>query len=125
MPELQTAFADLQAIIEALNHAETSPEAAQQLAHWLGQKLGSTLIALVNLESSDLQYYTSQGFAPPDTLIRWMQSPDSWLNWQGWHAPRWHTMADPIIELASDEAGLLLPLRYAGSVRGMIWLAVK
>src|SRR5689334_4431229 len=125
MSEFQTTIANLQAITEALNHAEAAPEAAQQLAHWLGQKLVSTVIALVDLESSDLQYYTSQGFVPSDTLVQWMRSPDSWLSWQGWHAPRWHTVGDPIAELPRDDAGLLLPVRYAGSVRGMVWLAVQ
>ncbi|MBA3873976.1 MAG: hypothetical protein H0X30_32995, partial [Anaerolineae bacterium] len=121
----QTVFANLGTIISAINQAETSELAAQQLADWLGEQIGSTVIAVVNLESSDLHYYVNPGFTAPDSLIQWMQSPDSWLSWQGWTSPRWHTVADPIPELASNEVGLLMPLRYAGSVRGMIWLAAR
>ena len=117
MAVLQTAFANLQTIITAVNQSEASQQAAQLLANWLGEQIGSTVIAIVNLESSDLQYYATHGHTPAPSLIEWMQSPDSWLNWQAWTTPRWHTMAEPVPELASDEAGLLLPLRYAGSVR--------
>ncbi len=119
MAALQTAFTNLQTIITAVNQADAPPQAAEQLAYWLGEHVGSTVIAIVNLESSDLQYYTSSGFVPAATLIQWMESPDSWLSWQGWTAPRWHTMAEPVPELAADDTGLLLPLSYAGSVRGM------
>lgn len=121
----QTTFTNLQTIIAAVNQAETAQQATQHLADWLGEQVGSAVIALVNLESSDLYYYASPGFTPPGTLIQWMQSPDSWLNWQDWTAVRWHTLADPIPELASDESGLLLPLRYTGSVRGMIWVMAR
>ncbi len=125
MPEPQTAFANLQAIIESLNQAETSQQAAQQLADWLGEQVGSTVIAVLNLETADQQSYTSSNFTADEALTRWMQSPDSWLNWQGWTVARWHAAADPVPDLATDETGLLLPLRYAGSVRGMIWLEAK
>ncbi len=125
MPESQTVFSKLQTIVEAINQAETSSQAAQQLADWLGQQVGSTLIAVLNLETADLQAYYSTNFTPDDALKRWMQSPDSWLNWQGWTSPRWHTAIDPVSDLGLDETGLLLPLRYAGSVRGMIWLETQ
>src|SRR6185503_8388007 len=101
MVVLQTAFANLQTIITALNQAEASQQAAQQLANWLGEQIGSTVIADVNLESSDLQYYATHGHTPAPDLIQWMQSPDSWLDWQGWTAPRWHTAAEPVAGLTS------------------------
>src|SRR5258706_12106904 len=125
MAELQIAFVNLQSIIAAVNQAESSQQAAQQLANWLGEQIGSAVVAVVNLESSDLQYYARHGYMPEAALIQWMQSPDSWLSWQDWTAPRWHTLVEPVPELASDETGLLLPLHYAGSVRGMIWLKAR
>ncbi len=122
MCEPQSRFSNLQAIIGSLNQSETLQQAAQQLTNWLGNQVGSTVIAILNLETADLQSYASTGFTPDDGLMRWMQSPDSWLNWQSWSSVRWHTAVDPVPDLPIDATGLLLPLRYAESVRGMIWL---
>ena len=82
-------------------------------------------IAILNLENADLQLYFSESFVPPDGLNQWMRSADSWLDWQGWAAPRWQTPAEATSNLTLDEEGLLLPLRYAETVRGMIWLEVR
>ncbi|MBI1280938.1 MAG: GAF domain-containing protein [Anaerolineaceae bacterium] len=125
MPEPQNTFTHLQAIIASLNQSESSQQAAQQLADWLGQQFGSTLIAILNLESADLQAYPSTGYTADESLMQWMQSPDSWLKWQEWAAPSRHTAVEPVVDLAVDDEGLLLPLRYAESVRGMIWLKTQ
>ncbi len=121
----ETTITTLQSIVEAINQSDTSQHAAQVLSDWLGEHVGVSTIAIVNLESAELQKHPSSGYAPPETLIRWLQSADSWLDWQGWTAPRWHKMVDPIPQLALDDEGILIPLRYAQSVRGMVWIKAK
>jgi signal transduction histidine kinase len=121
----QTPFIDLQAIIDLLNQADTPQQAAQNLAEWFGAQIGETVIAVLNLETAELRSYTSQGFTPAEELTRWLQSPDSWLNWQSWTGAQWHTNVEAVPGLAIDEIGLLIPLRYAGSTRGMIWIATQ
>lgn len=122
---LDTTIITLQSLIEAINQAETAQQSAQILCDWLGENAGSATIAIVHLESAELQYYVSQNYVPPDQLIRWMRSADAWLDWQSWLAPRWHRMSEPIPQLASDEEGILIPLRYGESVRGMVWIQAQ
>ncbi len=124
MTALDPTFANLQAIIEAVNQADSPLDVVQQVADWLGSAFGNTTIAVLNLENADLKLYASQDFVPHDSLNQWLRSADSWLDWQGWSVPRWHTANAPVSNLMLAEQGLLLPLRYAESVRGMIWLAV-
>lgn len=125
MTVLEPSLSNLQIIINSINQAGSPSQAAQALAGWLGSAFQQTVIAVLDLENADVQLYPSPAFVPPDGLTGWMQSADAWLNWQEWSAPRWHTMRDPAPYLILAEEGLLLPLPYAGTVRGMIWLAVQ
>lgn len=123
MTVLEPSLANIQQIITTINKAESPADAAQALADWLGSTFQQAVIAVLNLETAEVQLYPARGLTPPDALISWMQSADAWLNWQDWTAPRWHTTSDPVPYLEGADEGLLLPLVYAGTVRGMIWVA--
>ncbi len=125
MTALNPSLTTLQLIINTINQAESPGEAAQALTEWLGSAFQQSVVAILNLENAEVQLYPTPGFTVPDELQGWMQSADAWLNWQEWTAPRWHTPNEPVPYLSSNDEGLLLPLPYAGTVRGMIWVAAR
>jgi len=89
------------AVLERLRLAKTPIEVAQVLANWFGERDGWCYIVLPE------GFVTAQGQSLDAELVRWLKDRD-------------HRDTVEIPQLV--EGALILPLRYAGRVRGLLAL---
>ncbi|HEX2906962.1 MAG TPA: GAF domain-containing protein [Phototrophicaceae bacterium] len=122
MPK-QPSLAETHAITTTIGQADTARAAATALAAWLGTHIAPAMIGLLDSASATLENIISPGYLPDETAADWMQSPDSWYKWQSWHDPRWlDSDSRPAGLEALATQALLVPLRYEGSLYGLLWL---
>lgn len=118
-----TPFDQVHQIAHTINHAQTTSDAASAVAQWLGKRIGNTAIAVLNPERTDAHICTTPGYTPQTALSDWMRSPDAWLRWQSWDAPRWTPAGQSVENLPVNGPVLLIPLRYETSTLGVLWLS--
>ncbi|MBL8154736.1 MAG: response regulator [Anaerolineae bacterium] len=116
----QSSLTSLQALTDRINTAETPFDAAQAARDWLADH-GGGLIALLNLERTQIQIHASPGEDIPDEALRWLRSPDAWLDWHTWKGPRRVSAGSPLPGLDWTGEALLIPLRVDQDTRGMLW----
>jgi signal transduction histidine kinase/ActR/RegA family two-component response regulator len=118
-----TPFDQIHQIAHTINHAQTASEAASAIAQWLGKRIGNTIIAVLNPERTRAQLYVTSSYTPHEALCDWMRSPDAWLQWQSWDAPRWTPTGQTAENLPVNGPVLVIPLRYESSTLGALWLS--
>ncbi len=116
----QSSLTSLQALTDRINTAESPYDAAQAARDWLTNH-GGGLIALLNLERTQIQIHASPNTDIPEEALRWLRSPDSWLDWHTWEGPRWIKGESPLSGLDWVGEALLIPLRVDQDTRGMVW----
>jgi GAF domain-containing protein len=107
----------IQAIAETISGAETSRAAAGALVSWFKRR---AMIGLLNNRTASMDIILSPGYKPGETALRWMQSPETWLMWQTWEGPR--RSGESVVIPECEEKALLIPLRYEGTLYGLLWL---
>ncbi len=108
--------------IEQLHHVETIEAAVEQVTTYLGQRIGTCGLALLNPQLTRIQALLPAQ-AIPRPVQDWMRQSDVWQGWQTWREPHLISTSRLISGLAYYEPGLLIPLRCDGKTRGMVWLA--
>jgi signal transduction histidine kinase/CheY-like chemotaxis protein len=124
MPNLMS-FNEIQSIINALNNADTPRLACEALVRWLDEHMAPALVSVLSSESSNFEIYTSPDYQPPQQLVSWIESPNSWGEWQNWKSAIWLDKKHPVDKLPFTEPGLFIPLAYEGAVFGLLWLDNK
>ncbi len=119
MPE-QPSLTTLQILTDRINTADTPFDAAQAARDWLADH-GGGVIALLNLERTQIQIHASPNEDIPDEVLRWLRSPDAWLDWQQWEGPRRISAEMPLPGLDWPGEAMLIPLRVDQDTRGMVW----
>lgn len=112
------AFEQTAGVAMAVNQAGSPPAAAEAVVGWLDARGLAALVALLDPRSG-LSLHLTQQISPPVEVQYWAGSADSWLDWQTWREPR---RTDGAVR-GLNVPGITLPLRYEGSVYGIIWLA--
>jgi FOG: GAF domain len=113
-------FTDLHQFAARIERAAAAREAAEALVNWLDRQDCPAMIGLLD-SSAGLEIVRGPGCQPDDAALAWMQSPEAWLTWLSWHEPR---RSDKVAELSSDRPAVLMPLRYEGTVYGLLWLEI-
>jgi signal transduction histidine kinase/DNA-binding response OmpR family regulator len=115
-------FEDIQQIVERINQAETPLAAMDSVARWLGERVAPAALAVLDPHRAGADVSFTPGYQPPPALFDWLRSPDSWLAWQSWTEPRWLDADRRVDGLEHPGPGLLAPLRYEGTGRGLLWM---
>jgi len=116
------SFNQIQQITSAIHAAETPRPAIDKLMQWLNDHVSPALLTLLHSESMTLESFSSPGYTPPPKLLSWMEAFGRWEAWQNIQEPVGLGEDHPIKGLEFSGPGLLVPLRYQQTVRGLLWL---
>ncbi len=119
---MSTSLHDLQHLVDAIHRADTPRQTAETLTRWLGEHIGNSLVALINRQHASIQVYRTAGFEVDPAVLRWIESPDSWLIWEKWDFPYWLDSDHPIEGLMTSTPALLIPLHHEQYLQGILWL---